>query len=402
MGRIVERPETGKLFFDFRYAGKRCREQTALDNTPANRKKLENILKRLEAEITLGSFEYHKYFPNSPRALEFTKQAEILKAQQAHDTPLFKEFSQDWVGEMKIQWRQSHTSTVEGTLRNYLNPYFGEKEVGHITKKDILEFRASLAKVTTRSKKSLSASRINKIMTPLRMILSEAANRYEFSSPYHGIKSLKVPRIDVEPFSIEEVKQIIDTVRPDFRNYYTVRFFTGLRTGEIDGLQWEHVDFKRRQILVRQALVEGRLEYTKNDGSFRTIDMSQLIMDALQDQQKSTGGKAFVFCSRTGGPLNHSNVTKRVWYPLLSYLGLRKRRPYQTRHTAATLWLASGESPEWIARQMGHTTTEMLFRVYSRYVPNLTRRDGSAFERLLAREMTNNTESYTPAEESHT
>jgi len=32
---------------------------------------------------------------------------------------------------------------------------------------------------------------------------------------------------------------------------------------------------------------------------------------------------------------------------------------------------------------MGHATTEMLFKVYSRYVPNLTRQDGSAFERLL-------------------
>ena len=52
------------------------------------------------------------------------------------------------------------------------------------------------------------------------------------------------------------------------------------------------------------------------------------------------------------------------------------------RHTAATLWLASGEAPEWIARQLGHTTTEMLFRVYSRYVPNLTRNDGSAMDRL--------------------
>lgn len=402
MGKIVERPETGKLFFDFRYAGKRCREQTTLDNTPTNRKKLEAILKRLEAEITLGSFEYHKYFPNSPRALEFTKQAEVLKVRQAHDTPLFKEFSQDWVGEMKIQWRQSHLETVEGTLKNYLNPYFGEKEVGHITKKDILEFRASLAKVTTRSKKNLSASRINKIMTPLHMILSEAANRYEFSSPYHGIKSLKVPRTDVEPFSIDEVKQVINTVRLDFRNYYSVRFFTGMRTGEIDGLQWQHVDFKRRQILVRQALVEGRLEYTKNDGSFRTIEMSQLVVDALLDQRKSTGGRNFIFCTRTGGPLSHHNVTKRVWYPLLSHLGLRKRRPYQTRHTAATLWLAAGENPEWIARQMGHTTTEMLFRVYSRYVPNLTRRDGSAFERLIAREMTNNSESGSQPEESQT
>ena len=63
---------------------------------------------------------------------------------------------------------------------------------------------------------------------------------------------------------------------------------------------------------------------------------------------------------------------------------MRACRPYQMRHTAATLWLAAGENPEWIARQLGHTTTEMLFRVYSRYVPNLTRNDGTAFERMLA------------------
>jgi integrase len=49
--------------------------------------------------------------------------------------------------------------------------------------------------------------------------------------------------------------------------------------------------------------------------------------------------------------------------------------------------LASGEAPEWIARQMGHANTEMLFRVYSRYVPNLTRQDGSAFERLINEQM---------------
>ena len=85
-----------------------------------------------------------------------------------------------------------------------------------------------------------------------------------------------------------------------------------------------------------------------------------------------------------GNPMHMNNVNDRVWYPLLRNLNMKRRRPYQTRHTAATLWLASGEAPEWIARQMGHTTTEMLFRIYSRYVPNLTRQDGSAMERLLA------------------
>jgi integrase len=54
------------------------------------------------------------------------------------------------------------------------------------------------------------------------------------------------------------------------------------------------------------------------------------------------------------------------------------------RHTAATLWLASGEAPEWVARQLGHSSTQMLFTVYSRFVPNMTRQDGSAIDRLLA------------------
>ena len=90
-----------------------------------------------------------------------------------------------------------------------------------------------------------------------------------------------------------------------------------------------------------------------------------------------------MFSTRHGYPLAYRNVNNRVWHPTLHKAGLRDRNPYQTRHTAATLWLAAGESPEWIARQMGHTTTKMLFTVYSRYVPNLTRRDGSAMERLL-------------------
>jgi len=382
MGRVAVRKETNKLFFDFNYLGKRCREQTTLDNTAANRKKLERILEKIEAEITLGSFDYGRYFPDSPRAETLSKRA-LTAVGGYHATPLLRQFAETWFAEKEIEWRESQIVTVQGCLDRHILPALGHKEVGSITRAEILEFRASLAKVNTRSGKKLSASRINHIMTPLRMMLNEAADRYEFSSPYRGIKSLNVPRTDVEPFTLEEVQQIIQRVREDFRQYYTVRFFTGMRTGEIDGLIWENVDFGRRQILVHQALVRGQVVPTKTDGSFRSIDMSQPVFYALKAQSEVTGKTGLVFTTRKGTALSHVNVTKRVWYPLLEELGLRKRRPYQTRHTAATLWLAAGESPEWIARQMGHTTTEMLFRVYSRFVPNLTRQDGSAFERML-------------------
>lgn len=269
--------------------------------------------------------------------------------------------------------------------RRALIPRFGEKEVGQISKADVLAYRAELGKATAKGKQTkLSAARINKMLNPLRQVLNEAADRFDFRTPFDSVKQLKTKRTDVDPFTLAEVKQILDTVRPDFRHYFTVRFFTGLRTGEVDGLQWKYVDFDNRLILVRETIVGGEEEYTKTDGSQRDIQMSQLVFDALQAQFEATGKLSkFVFCNRLGTPLDHKNVTNRVWYPLLRHLNLKQRRPYQCRHTAATLWLASGEAPEWIARQLGHTTTEMLFRVYSRYVPNLTRRDGSAFERLI-------------------
>ncbi len=384
MASITKRGDM--LHVDFRYKKQRCREATGLTDTPQHRRRLQTILKRLEAEIVLGTFDYGKYFPNSPRAEEFRKLDQRAAALNA-DTPLFSDFAQVWMEEKKVEWRRSYIDTTTINFEKYLLPRFGGVPVNAINKADILKFRASIAAVNPETGKQLSATRVNHIMTPLRMVMTEAASRYDFVNPYQGIKPLKVPRIEVQPFSLDEVRAIIDTVRPDYKNYYTVRFFTGLRSSEIDGLPWQNVDFERRELLIHQAYVQGRIVPTKTDGSFRAVQMNQLVFEALQNQHKATSDLSdFVFCTSKGEPLQNSNVTKRVWYPLLRHLGLRARRPYQTRHTAATLWLAAGESPEWIARQMGHTTTEMLFKVYSRYVPNLTRQDGSAFDRLLAKE----------------
>ena len=398
MASIRARRDNGMLFLDFRYQDVRCREQTALTDTAPNRKRLQKVLDRIEADIAGGTFDYRRFFPGSKNAAKFDPvpagavppapaagAAVSPSAPSVPSTPLFKDFAETWYAEKEVEWRRSYRTTIRRELDCALIPKFGEKEVGQISKADVLAYRAELGKATAKGKQTkLSAARINKMLNPLRQILNEAADRFDFRTPFDSVKQLKTKRTEVDPFTLAEVKLILDTVRPDFRHYFTVRFFTGMRTGEVDGLQWKYVDFDNRLILVRETVVGGAEEYTKTDGSQRDIQMSQLVFDALKAQLEATGTLSkFVFCNRLGTPLDHKNVTNRVWYPLLRHLNLKKRRPYQCRHTAATLWLASGEAPEWIARQLGHTTTEMLFRVYSRYVPNLTRRDGSAFERLI-------------------
>ena len=264
-------------------------------------------------------------------------------------------------------------------------PALGKRDIAALTRADLLAFRAGLARKTRKDGEPLSPSRINHIMTPLRMLLAEAAERHGVASPFRNIKPLRLPRLDIQPFSLEEVNLLLATVRQDWRPYLTVRFFTGMRTGEVNGLEWRHVDFDQDVVMVRQSIVKGRVEGTKTDGSMRDIPMVPLVRQALLAQREQVPPVCrWVFAQRSGEPINLVNFTNRVWHPLLRHLGLERRRPYQTRHTAATLMLGSGENPEWVARTLGHANTEMLFRVYSRYVPNLTRNDGRAFSGLVS------------------
>ena len=107
MGKVRERKETGKLYLDFMCEGIRCREQTALPNTAANRKKCEALLQKIEAKILLGDFNYAEFFPGSKNVEKIAKvkgsfsQADLSGAQPSdkgtnNDTPLFPEFADQW------------------------------------------------------------------------------------------------------------------------------------------------------------------------------------------------------------------------------------------------------------------------------------------------------------------
>ena len=286
---------------------------------------------------------------------------------------------------MAPQWRRLHRLSVDAIFDAHLLPAFGDKPHSTITKADVLAFRAKLAELPGRGNKTLAPASINKTIGILRQILTEASERFGLPDVFKGIKRIKSRRPDVQPFSLEEVEKIRTTIRADFRNYATVRFFTGMRTGEINGLKWKYVDFETELILVRETFSAGETEENaKTETSLRDIPMLPMVKQALQQQfENRTSDSEYVFSSREGHPIDAHNFANRIWYPLLRFLDLEKRRPYQTRHTTATLMLASGENPEWIARLMGHTNTQMLFTVYSRYVPNLTRKDGLAFSGLV-------------------
>ena len=132
MSKVRVRKETGKLYLDFMYAGHRCREQTILTDTPANRKQVEALLSKVQAKILLGELDYAEFFPGSLNLTKIQKK-QMAQTSASNDpsmtceqkiTPLFAEFADLWFLENKIQWRGSHTRNVESILNSSLKPSF--------------------------------------------------------------------------------------------------------------------------------------------------------------------------------------------------------------------------------------------------------------------------------------
>ena len=111
MGNIRAQP-SGKLYFDFRYLGKRCREITALNDSEVNRKRLDNTLKKIEAEILMGQFDYARYFPTS-RMLPQIRLLENRMGRGAlrDEVPSFAQMTDLWLGEHEVEWRQHYRVT---------------------------------------------------------------------------------------------------------------------------------------------------------------------------------------------------------------------------------------------------------------------------------------------------
>jgi integrase len=237
---------------------------------------------------------------------------------------------------------------------------------------------------------TLSNRRANIILDVLRLILDRAVVRGWLSgNPARAVSKLREDRAEIDPFSFTEVKTLLEKGLLDLedRRYFTMAFFAGLRPSEQIAAEWEAVDWVTTPpcLGVMSAITaRGGRGRTKTPGSKRYVELLPVVQQALQDQRAASQLKsAFIFPSRTGKARDITNLRERVWKPALRRAKLRYRTMYQTRHTFATLALQSGEQIGWVSKQLGHTTDEMVIRHYAKFIPNLTRQDGSALARVM-------------------
>jgi integrase len=359
----------------FQFNGVRCREKIKLPPTKINFEHVVNLRGEILNQIERGTFDYAKYFPESPRAKTLSK------------IPGFAITIEDalerWLKRAKTEVQKSTYIDYEKSVHNHLIPAFGQLTLAQIKKSDVRNWSSRL---------TCSGKRISNMLTPLRQVLADAFDDEVIpKNPLYGWtikrKGDKKPRPD--PFTPEELSRILANADGQIFNLISFWAWTGLRTSEINALKWGDVDSEF--VHIRRALVENEIKGTKTEAGNRSVLLLSPAVQALKKQRRYTyfAGEAVFHNPRTNAAWKSNKAfPEHYWKPLLKKVEVRYRRPYQLRHTYASTMLSSGENIHWLARQMGHSDATMILRTYGKWIPDVDPSAGSKAEELARKHTT--------------
>ena len=189
----------------------------------------------------------------------------------------------------------------------------------------------------------------------------------------------------IDPFSHDERTALINTAKGQLKNLVQFGFWTGLRLSELFALNWGNIDWINKRIYVEGALTQAaqEIESTKTEAGERTVYLLPPSLSALKTQKEHTflqGDEVFQNPHTRKRWTGDMALRARQWKTLCKRAGVRYRPPGQMRHTFASMTLMAGESPQWVASQMGHTDWTFTARVYYRWIPKDA---GDAGERVM-------------------
>lgn len=265
--------------------------------------------------------------------------------------------------------RARRTSTLacyRSALDCHLLPAFGVREVGTIRRTDIAEhfdtMRAAGATVQTvnRALRTMKAT----LFFALERELLERNVMQRFR-PFEGGKDER--HVQRDAFTEAEVQAVLAAARPHERALIGLLCFTGLRPGEAYALDWSAVDLEAGALrVVRSWDTRGKTFVApKTRAGVRVVPLSGWLVAQLAAHRERTGSTGLVFGTRSGRPMNPSNVRRDIWLPLKKRAGVRGLDLYSLRHSFASLARTAGESAFNVARMMGHSRSTLVDQVYA-------------------------------------
>ncbi|MBN1547394.1 MAG: site-specific integrase [Syntrophaceae bacterium] len=336
-----------------------------------SKKAAEKVKEIIEAKLKLGQSVEEESRKN-PKEISAIP---ILDA-------FFESFKKTLDGSVRETTRKSYI----GCYTNHIKSELGLMKIDRITRQKVEEFTSLLVG------KGLSKDTIRLIVATLRRTLNRARRLGLISdNPAAALgefyKQAPVRHVEIQPLTRDEVPKFLEVARRrPLREYalFLCAIHTGMRSGELAGLQWGDLDIRGKFIMVRRSIVRGKVNPTKT-GKIRRVDVSDSLLETLFALKKNlkevllaTGKNelspdTWIFANSEGNPPDMQNLKNRVFFKLLEKAGLRRIRFHDLRHTYASILIQNGEPLAYVKEQLGHSSIKITVDVYGHLVPGSNR-----------------------------
>ena len=295
----------------------------------------------------------------------------------APDRARVGEFLERWLEDVARPSLAFNTLRIyRGFVRNHISPAIGGVTVRQLSPANVLFLQSEM------ERRGASPRLRQMVHTMLRRVLRDAVQWGMLArNPCDLVERPRAPREEASYLDTGQVRTLLAAARGDpLEALIVLAVTTGLRQGELLGLQWGDVDLRAGTLAVRRQLLEGDkgrpvLGELKTARSRRLVVLPEIAVGALRRHKAGLAvaqhPTALVFTGSRGCPLRKTNLLRRWYHPLVAKAGLPRSRFHDLRHTHATLLLSQGVHPKVVQERLGHASVTMTLDTYSHVTPSL-------------------------------
>jgi integrase len=328
-------------------------------------------------------------FPRRKDAEDYQATVKVDIQKGVHTAPsksvTVAEAAADWLKFSEGEGLERATLAFYRTHVAHIVARVGNQKLTSLTKPSVHKFRDELVA-------DLSRSLASKVMTSFKAIIKDAERRGNVAQNVATGVTVKQSKRDkpklvigVHIPTVDEIKRIIAAAKGRYRPLLLTAIFTGLRSSELRGLPWDAIDFKKRELHVRQRVDRyGQIGWPKTKGSRRTVPLTPILVNTLREWklQCPPCKPGLAFPTSSGRVARHGDLVRKVFIPTVKRAGLLNsdgKAKYTGLHTlrhfyASRLINARADGglelpPKVVQERLGHSSIVMTMDRYGHLFP---------------------------------
>jgi integrase len=292
--------------------------------------------------------------------------AEVVKIEQGKSgisgNQTFGELAAMFLQDNK-EAKTSTRSFYKQALDNHLLPAWRDRKLSDLKKVDVIRLKSALLD-------KLHANTVRGLLTVATVVLNYGIESELVES--NVAAQVKKPRkIDrqIRPLNAAEQRALIEATDSNYKMLFHLALRSGLRKGELLGLNWRSVDLNKGTIHVCEQFTHGRETTPKSAAGFRTVPIADDTVEQLKRwravARNPLDNLDLVFPSSTGQHQSASNIHHRQWKPALERAGLPCTiRFHDLRHTYASMMIYAGVPLNDLKVVLGHSDISLTANIY--------------------------------------